>query len=331
LPKLSKLVFWSVLLVATVAAALWAIGYFAGGYRRLFQLAAPITPARWAVLAGAAAVFYLLDYARLYTLFRLLGVRIAPAMGLQLTCVSYFVANLTPTAELTIPAMILLLRGKGIPASQTTAVALVKTFYITAWVCVAGFGGLLFSDEVRLPAPLAEHVVLLSAPAALLITGFFYVMFFPGRVLRWKARNRLADGIRHCAAALSQIGHSAHPLHWLAHASCLAFIGAYVFIGACVCDALDLPLSAGKAAAAFNASLLVSYLAPVPGAMGVTEVLTAYFIDPAMGERSMVAATLLRFFCWYVLALPGALVLLNAIRAVGWRELARRWRLQPQR
>jgi uncharacterized membrane protein YbhN (UPF0104 family) len=320
-----------VLLVATVAAALWAIGHFAGGYRRLFELAAPITPARWAVLVAAAAVFYLLDYARLYALFRLLGVRIAPLMGLQLTCVSYFVANLTPTAELAIPAMILLLRGKGIPASQTTAVALVKTFYITAWVCAAGFGALLVSDEVRLPAALAEHAVLLGAPAVLLICAFFYVMFFPQRVLRWKARNRLAQGIRHCAAAISQIGHSSGPMHWLVHASCLAFVGVYVFIGAYVCDALDLPLPAATAAAAFSASLLVSYLAPVPGAMGVTEVLTAYFIDPAMGERSMVAATLLRFFCWYVLALPGALVLLNAIRAAGWRELVTRWPLQPQR
>lgn len=323
--------FWSVLLAATVVAALWAIGHFAGGYRNLLALAARLDARHWAVLVLATAAFYLLDYARLYTLFRVLGVRIPLGTGVQLTCVSYFVTNLTPSAELTIPAMVLLLRGKGIPASQTTAVALVKTFYMTTWICVAGFGALLFSDEVRLPAALAEHAVLLGTPAVLLISGFFYVMFFPQRVLGWKARNRLADGIRHCAAAISQIGRSSDPMHWLGHASCLAFLGVYVFIGAFVCDALGLPMSAGKAAAAFSASLLVSYLAPVPGGMGVTEVLTAYFIDPAMGEASMVAATLARFFCWYVPVLPGALVLFNTLRAVGWRELFARWQPQTQR
>src|SRR5262249_20467464 len=111
LPKLSRLVFWSVLLAATVVAGLWALGHFAGGYRNLLALAARLDARHWAVLVLATAAFYLLDYARLYTLFRVLGVRIPLGTGVQLTCVSYFVTNLTPSAELTIPAMVLLLRG----------------------------------------------------------------------------------------------------------------------------------------------------------------------------------------------------------------------------
>ena len=105
-----------------------------------------------------------------------------------------------------------------------------------------------------IPVALADHAVLLSTPAVLLVAGFFYVMLFPQRVLRWKARNRLADGIRHCAAAISQIGHSSDPMHWLAHASCIGFVGAYIFIGAYVCHALDLPMPAGKAAAVSRSS-----------------------------------------------------------------------------
>jgi len=329
--SLSRVVFWALLLLVTVAGALWAIAHFAGGYARFFELAAPIAPAQWAILAAATAIFYLLDYARLYTLFRLLGIRIPPGTGLQLTCVSYFVSSLTPTAELNIPAMILLLRQKGIPASQTAAVALVKTFYITAWLCVAGFGTLLTRDDVRLPAALSEHIFLLTAPAAVLIAAFFYVMFFPERVLRWKASNRLAEGIRHCAAAISQMGKSADRMHFLSHAACLAFIGAYIFIGAYLCRVLDVPITAGKAVTVFSNSLLVSYLAPVPGSIGVTEVLTSYFLDPAMTERSMVASTLLRFLCWYVLAIPGAALLVNAIRAAGWRQLRKQWLPDPQR
>ena len=330
MPKLSRIFFWGVVLAATVAGALWAVGYFAGGYRNFLALAAQLDAVHWVLLAVATAVFYLLDYARLYTLFRLLGVRIPLGTGLQLTCVTYFVSSLTPTAELNIPAMILMLRQKGIPASKTVAVSLVKTFYMVAWLCLAGFGTLLVSDEVRLPAAIDEHIFLLTAPAAILIAAFFYVMFFPERVLRWKARGRLAEGIRRCAAAISQMGRSVDRMHFLTHAAALASLGAYVVIGAYLCSVLDVPITAGKAVTAFSNSLLVSYLAPVPGGIGVTEVLTSYFLDPAMTERAMVASTLLRFLCAYVLAIPGALLLFNALRAVGWQELKKQWQPDPQ-
>src|SRR6185503_6233800 len=89
------------------------------------------------------ACFYLLDYVRLYTLFALLGVRVAPGTGIRLTCVSYFVSSLTPTAELNIPAMMLLLHQRGIPVSRTAAVAVVKTLYMTVWVCLFGFVAML--------------------------------------------------------------------------------------------------------------------------------------------------------------------------------------------
>jgi uncharacterized membrane protein YbhN (UPF0104 family) len=313
--SLKKIIFWAVLLALTVAAALWAIAYFAGGYRRFFELAAPIGAAQWAVLAFATAAFYLLDYARLYTLFRLLGVRIPLATGLQLTCVSYFVSSLTPTAELNIPAMILLLRQRAIPASRTTAVAIVKTMYMTAWVCAFGLGTLLLRDDVHLPPMVADNVFLLTAPAALLILAFFYVIFFPHRALRWTS----IGALHRCAAAISEMGKSTRPAHVLSHAACIAFLGVYVFIGAYLCRALDIPVDAGKALTVFSNSLMVSYLAPVPGSIGVTEVATNYFLDPAMTDRGMVASTLLRFLCWYILAIPGALLLVNALRAAVWR------------
>ena len=78
-----------------------------------------------------------------------------------------------------------------------------------------------------------------------------------------------------------------------------------------------------RALAVFSASLLVAYLAPVPGGIGVSEVLTSYFIDPAMTGEGMVVATLLRFLCSYVLVIPGALILADEVRRVGWRSLAR--------
>lgn len=310
MPKLSKAVFWVLFFALTVAGAVWAIGYFAGGYERFFQLMIQVSPKQWVVLAAATAAFYLLDYARLYTLFRLLGVRIPPGTGLQLTCVSYFVSSLTPTAELNIPAMIFMLRQKAIPASGTAAVAIVKTMYMTAWVIAFGLGTLLLRDDVRLPPAVADNVLLFVAPAAALILAFFYVIFFPQRVLGWTS----IGFIQRCASAVSLMGRSTDASHLLSHAACVAFIGVYVFIGACLCHALNIPMDGGKALTAFSNSLMVSYLAPVPGSIGVTEVATSYFIDPAMTDRGMVAATLLRFLCWYVLAIPGLVFLLNAVR-----------------
>lgn len=316
MPKLSKLLVWSVLLAATVGAAIWAIGYFAGGYRNFAALAARLDGAHWALLAVATAVFYLLDYARLYTLFRLLGVRIPLGTGLQLTCVSYFVSSLTPTAELNIPAMIFLLRQKAIPASGTAAVAIVKTMYMTAWVCAFGVGTLLVRHDVLLPPAVGDNLFVLTGPAAMLLLAFFFVVFFPQPALRW---TRIGF-IRRCASAISQMGKSTAPSHLASHAACIAFLLVYVFIGGAICHGLDIELDAGKALTVFSNSLMVSYLAPVPGSIGVTELATSYLIDPAMTERGMVAATVLRFLCWYSVAIPGLLFLLNAVRVAGLRR-----------
>ena len=309
MPKLKALV-WSLLLIATLAAAVWAVGHFSGGWRNFIGLAGRLQPVHWAVLAGATGAFYLLDYARLYTLFRLLGVRIPLHTGLQLTCVSYFVSSLTPTAELNIPAMVFMLRHKAIPASRTTAVAIVKTMYMTAWVCAFGLGTLLLGGNVHLPPAIAERLFLFLAPALLLLAAFFCIILFPQRLLGWTS----IGFIHRCAAAMSLMGKSTDRAHLLSHAACIAFVGVYVLIGAYLCHALQIPLDAASSFTAFSNSLMVSYLAPVPGSIGVTELATSYFIDPAMTERGMVAATLLRFLCWYVLAIPGLLFLLASLR-----------------
>src|SRR5438105_1222196 len=92
-----KITFWSLVLVLTLAGAIWAIGHFSGGYRQFWALTRPITLTQWLVLGAATAGSYLLAYARLYPLFALLGVRIPISMGLQLTCVTRCRAARSPT------------------------------------------------------------------------------------------------------------------------------------------------------------------------------------------------------------------------------------------
>ncbi|APV50700.1 hypothetical protein BWI17_14010 [Betaproteobacteria bacterium GR16-43] len=327
----ARAMLWAIVFVATVAGAAWAIGHFSGGYERFLELAAGIAPAQWGAIAAAAFVFYSLDYARLGTLMALLGVRVGPALGARLSCVTYFISSLTPTAELNVPAMILMLRSRGIAASITTAATLVKAIYMTMWLCVFGFAAIFFGG-VGLPPAIADHLLPLVAPAALILAAFFFVMFAPRRALalgeRWVARSTaggwrrsLAAGVNRCVAAIARIGASRHGWHAASHAACIASIVAYAVVGSLLCHAVGIAMPAERALAVFSASLLVAYLAPVPGGIGVSEVLTSYFIDPAMSGEGMVVATLLRFVCSYALVVPGALVLADEVRVAGWRAL----------
>jgi uncharacterized membrane protein YbhN (UPF0104 family) len=230
------------LFVATVAVAAWAIGHFSGGYARLLELAARIAPEQWLAIAAVAFVFYVLDYARLATLMALLGVRVGPVLGARLTCVTYCVSSFTPTAELNLPAMILMLRQRGVAASITFAATLAKAIYITVWLCLFGFAAILLGG-VGLPPAIAEHMLPLVAPAALIVAAFFWLMFAPRRALaaseRWLARpevggwrRSLAGGVKRSVAAIAQIGASRHGWHVASHASCIAFIVAYAIVGA---------------------------------------------------------------------------------------------------
>jgi uncharacterized protein (TIRG00374 family) len=331
---------WGSLLVATVAGAMVAIGYFSGGYGRFLALAGTIGFKQWLVLGFATALFYVLDYCRLYTLFALQGIRIGRATGLRLTCVSYFVSSLTPTAELNIPALVFLLRGQGVAVSSAVPVLVVKVIYITFWLCVFGFAGLFLRADVHLPPALAGHFVALVAPTVLLLAAFACVVFFPQQVLRWTAarmgsrspgnwKDRFIAGLHRSVAAVSKLGRSTDRLHLLSHLSCIAFLFVYIFIGAYLCHALGLALPADKAICVFSVSLLVAYIAPVPGSIGVSEVLTNYFIDPSMTENGMVASSLLRFLCSYLPMIPGAIILLDAVRAAGWRQLQQQWKEAP--
>ena len=333
----SRMVLWGLLFLATVAGAVIAVRSYSGGYGRFVELAGSIGLRQWLVLGLATVLFYVLDYFRLYTLFALQGVRVGRVTGLRLTCVSYFVSSLTPTAELNIPALVFMLRGRGIAASRTVAVLVVKAIYITFWLCVFGFASLFLRAGVHLPPALDGHFAVVVAPTLFLLVVFAGVVFFPQPVLRWTARrmngvspvtwkDRLIIGLHRSVAVVSELGRSTDRLHLLSHLSCIAFISVYIFIGAYLCDALGLPMPVDKAICVFSISLLVAYIAPVPGSIGMCEVITNYLIDPSMTEGGMVASCLLRFLCSYLLMIPGAIILLDAIRAVGWRQLQLKWK-----
>lgn len=330
-----RMLFGLAIAALMTGGTLYVIARYSGGYRQFWILSSGITPGHWVLLILLTVLFYLADYARYYTLFAVCGDHLPLSLGLQLTCASFFVSTLTPGSELYIPVAIFLAARRGIPAAHTAAVAMIKPLYLTAWVCLVGMVSLAARSDVHLPLYLSRHLSVCMLPFGLLVLTFAYVIFYPDRFLAWASlstadpavphwKKVTLSGLARCARAISFIGHSRSRMHLMAHAASLLFILAYTAVGTAVAHALGIPLSPGKALAVFSNSLMVCYLAPSPGGMGFTEMATAYLLNPSLSQNAMAAGTLLRFFCWYIVVIPGALILAYAANMEGLKRFFRK-------
>jgi uncharacterized protein (TIRG00374 family) len=306
----------ALLFVATIAGAAWLVSKIPGGVGPLVAMARGIPATIWVGCVAAALAFYLLDYLRFYTLLRILGVRIGAFLGLELTCVSYFVSSLTPTADLHLPAMIFVLARHGVPPGDGAAASITKSVYQVTWIAVVALASLALSG-LSLPPAVAASLWAAAVPLAAIVVAFGLIILFPEgsrRVTRRLAARpgvagSIAAGVDRCAEALARLGRSTDAMHLLAHAASVAFVFVYVLIGWLLAQGVGLPLSFPRAIPVFSAGLLVAYLAPVPGSIGVTELATAYLLDPRLGPEALVVSGLLRVFCWYGVVLPGAALL----------------------
>lgn len=325
---------WGLVGLASIAGAGWLFAHYTGGFERARAAAARVPAARWAVVAAVTMVFYSLDWLRYWTLFRLLGRPFPFALGLRLVAISYFVSSLTPSAELHLPVMVLLLVGRGYPLAEATAATLTKSIYMVTWVCVSGLIGLHVAEDGRVPAVIDDHLALWLIAPALFITSLVVVVAIPARIHafyarrlarpdlpRWRAR--VLTVLDMVPTALATIGRSVRGLHALAHVACIAFVGAYVAIGHLIGTGVGLPVDARTSFAAHSTGLFVAYVAPVPGSVGVTEAATAHLLDPAMGPDAMTVAILVRICGWYLGAIAGAALLAGELRRLGWDRFVR--------
>jgi uncharacterized membrane protein YbhN (UPF0104 family) len=101
----------------------------------------------------------------------------------------------------------------------------------------------------------------------------------------------------------------------------ILYVGLYSFIGFWLCHALGIELAPLTALTIFSTSLMVDYVAPVPGSIGVTEFITAYMIDPKVSPESLFVAIVLRICCKYIVIFPGAVLLLDLLRHRGLAAL----------
>ncbi|HEX8615585.1 MAG TPA: lysylphosphatidylglycerol synthase transmembrane domain-containing protein [Telluria sp.] len=285
----------------------------------------------WLGLAALTCFFYMLDWIRLRSMLAVLGHPLRFAQGLRLTCVSYFVTSITPSAELHTPAMMFVLGRQGVPMPHALAASVSKSIYMTLWICLVSCVTLTFGAAIALPAALQVGLPLLTAPLLGIALLLALMAFFPGPVMRWTERRagtmkagglwqKVLLGIGQSAHAISAIGKSTDVQHLVCHLASVAFLLTYVAIGWLLATHFGFTLTWLQALTIFSTSLMIAYLAPVPGAIGVAEVATSYMLDQSLTPQGMAVSVTLRVLCWYLVAVPGAVVLAREFRRAGaWK------------
>ena len=321
---------WLAILAATVAGGVFAIFYFWDRISDLPVLWREITPLYWALTLLCISAFYLLDYVRLYTLLGILDARISLYTWFKVTVFAQFASMLTPMGELHLPATVYILMKSGIPGPKATAAGSAKTMYIVTWICIAGLSFLLFSREIHVPARIHAHLPYYCIPLFSIVLLFSILILFASSIHRFTAAVLSRHGMRpwkkkillwvdKSAGALATIGKSTHSMHLFSHITSILYIMAYCLTGYILCHAVGLETTISKAAAVFSIGLMVAYLVPVPGSAGVTELSTAYLLDPQLGPQSLVVVIIIRILSVYAALLPGALIFMIIVRQEGFR------------
>ncbi len=337
--RVVRTIAWIVIGVASLIATGWLFVRYTGGIDRAAELAGQVSPARWVLVVVLTIAFYGLDWLRYWTLFRLLGLPFPFALGAKLVTISYFVSSLTPSSELHLPVMVIVLVIHGYPVAEATAATITKSIYMVFWVIATGLVGLHLAGPGRIPSVIDDHLALWLITPSLIVGLLALFIFAPGPIHRLCAR-RLAkalgprrraffEGLDKIPTAVGRIGRSLSPMHGAVHLASLAFIAVDVAIGHVLATGVGVDTDVQSSYSAFSTGMMVSYIAPVPGSIGVTEAATAHLLDPAMAPAAMTAAILSRICTWYAGAMVGAVLFVIELRKVG-RERFSRWLRDPK-
>ena len=300
------------------------VSFSGASWTEVWWLIQTVPAQLWGMLTVLTTCFYLLDWIRFRSTLALLGYRLTLSLGLRLCCVSYFVTSLTPLAELHTPAMIFILRRQGVATGSALAATVTKSIYMTLWICLFSYLSLFFDhfseSPIILPPVLRNSLLLLSLPLLFITTLLALIAFFPAQLIALSHKlsqrfassalvQRLLHGIESSANAIALIGKSGSYQHLVCHLASIGFLLLYVLQGYLLVQFFGFTLSPTQAITIFSTSLMIAYLAPVPGSIGITELLTAFMLDPQLAAPSLAVALLLRVFCWYLVAVPGGIIL----------------------
>jgi uncharacterized protein (TIRG00374 family) len=278
----------------------------------------------WAVVLFATAVYFTVDYCRLYLLLRILGIRLPFPLGLRVVFVSDFAAVLTPTAELHVPAAVLALADAKVPTDKATAAVTMKTAIGIIWVCVTSVTMLLGYGHIHVPRLLMNNMHFVVIPVGAILLFYAFSVIFSQRLLKWSRRERRATWqtrffrwLGKSVGDVNVLGTSTRIEHLLTHLLSIGYVFVYAFIGYWLCRAMKLNVEPLTALTIFSTSLMVDYVAPIPGSIGVTEFITAYMIDPDLSPQAIFVALVLRICCKYSVIIPGAVASLAIFQRRG--------------
>jgi uncharacterized membrane protein YbhN (UPF0104 family) len=328
-----RTIIWVLVGVASLIATGWLFARYTGGLGNAAELAGQVSPGRWVIVALLTAAFYSLDWLRYWCLFRLLGHALPYSLGIRLVAISYFVSSLTPSSELHLPVMVIVLVVYGFPVADATAATITKSIYMVTWVIITGLVGLHVADDGRIPSVIDDHLGLWLISPGVIVGLLVLFIVAPGPIHRLCARQlasspgprrkKFFEGLDKVPTAIGRIGRSFTPMHVGVHLASLAFLAVAFAIGHILANGVGATASVPESYSAFSTGMMVSYIAPVPGSIGVTEAATAHLLDPAMAPPAMTAAILARICTWYVAAMVGAVLFVVELRRVGWERFTR--------
>lgn len=324
----ARKLFWVCAFLITCLAAYYALSHYSTNLTSVVIALHDLTLPTFVLTLSLLIIFIYLDYLRFYTLLKIFGFKLTILSGLRLTCVSYCVSNLSPNAELHLPAMIYLLKKEGVSISDGAAVSISKSAIMVLWICISSFLALCLGKPL-LPATIQEHLLYSIFPLAVVLLLLLALVMAPHKTISSLEKfitysnmpgpiNRTLSHILSSCRSLARIGRSANRHHLLCHVFSVVFIITYATIGFVLANALGLPISISQALAIFSLSLLIAYLTPIPGGIGVTELTTSFLLDPTMSQAALHVAIILRLFCWYFPASIGLLwIISNMILRLG--------------
>lgn len=304
----------------------WQIfaSFSTASWTQVWSLIQTIPLQLWCLFALLTTCFYLLDWLRFHSMLSLVGYSLSIPQGLRLCCVSYFVTCLTPLAELHTPAMVFILRRQGVATGSALAATLAKSIYMTLWICLFSYLSLFFDhfsrSAIPLPPALRSSLPLLSLPLLFVTSILALIAFFPANIVAITRTlgqgfessalfQRFLHGLENSVDAIRLAGKSFSRQHLFCHIASISFLCIYVLQGYLLASFFGFTLTVQQAVTIFSTSLMIAYLSPVPGSIGITEFLTAFMLDPKLSAPSLAVALLLRIFCWYLIVPPGGLVL----------------------
>lgn len=314
-----RLVLFAILFAALTAAGVaWAIhesGTSPGDLRLLLDL----PPATLALALLFVVLMHVADWYRYRIFGRVLGVKVSARAAVDAVIGNDFFSWITPGAALGIPAAIYMLGRRGVPWDAAALICYAKSMTGVAFLIAIAFVAFLLGlGPADLDPRITAFLLWGTGITALTLLVLVFGAFWPDAMKRWiervpiiRVRTVLA-GIVDRLANFRGEGFGAYAALTASHVPYFA-----CFIGVTVVFAMGLGgESLYEASGASTVYLAVLYLAPTPGASGISEATAVTFFGDLLTPTNAVVCVIASRIVTLYFQLAFGLVYLSALGAI---------------